>query len=100
LRRGQAVAEEDVAIGRRLAGARRASGLSQVEVGRRLGVAQSWIAKMEVGTRRLLFSEAVELATLYRVDLSEFAVDLDLVGARAVTPSEPSDLAASTKVAG
>jgi transcriptional regulator with XRE-family HTH domain len=73
LRAGQAVAEEDLAVGRRLARARHEIGLSQTDVGRRLGVAQSRIAKLEIGTRRLLFSEAVALATLYAVELGAFA---------------------------
>jgi transcriptional regulator with XRE-family HTH domain len=69
--------EEDVAVGRRLAEARHGAGLSQAEVGRRLGIPQSRIAKLEVGTRRLLWSEGVELAGLYEVKLQAFLVEVD-----------------------
>lgn len=68
--------EEDVAVGRRLAEARHGAGLSQAEVGRRLGIPQSRIAKLEIGTRRLLWSEGVELAELYDVQLQAFLVDV------------------------
>ena len=60
------------AIGTLLGDARAAAGLSQSEVAKRLGVAQSRIAKLELGTRRLLFIEAVELAEVYGVDLARF----------------------------
>ena len=60
------------AIGTLLGDARAAAGLSQSEVAKRLGVAQSRIAKLELGTRRLLFVEAVELAEVYGVDLGRF----------------------------
>jgi transcriptional regulator with XRE-family HTH domain len=76
LRGGKAIVEEDLVIGRRVAEARREAGLSQAEVARRLGLAQSRIAKIEIGSRRLLFTEAIEFATLYRVDLAAFAADL------------------------
>jgi transcriptional regulator with XRE-family HTH domain len=68
--------EEDVAVGRRLAEARHGAGLSQAEVGRRLGIPQSRIAKLEIGTRRLLWSEGVELAGLYDVQLQAFLIDI------------------------
>ena len=60
------------AIGTLLGDARAAAGLSQSEVAKRMGVAQSRIAKLELGTRRLLFIEAVELAEAYGVDLARF----------------------------
>lgn len=60
------------AIGTLLGNARAVAGLSQSEVAKRLGVAQSRIAKLELGTRRLLFVEAVELAEVYGVDLARF----------------------------
>jgi transcriptional regulator with XRE-family HTH domain len=72
VRGGMRVSEEDLAVGRRLAAARNEASLSQAEVARRLGFAQSRIAKLEIGTRRLLFSEALSLAELYDVTLSAF----------------------------
>lgn len=76
MRRGQMASEEDIAVGRRLAEARHAAGLTQAEVGRQLGIAQSRIAKLEIGTRRLLFSEALEFATLYKVKLAAFVAEV------------------------
>jgi transcriptional regulator with XRE-family HTH domain len=72
--------DEDVAVGRRLAEARLRAGLTQAEAGRRLGMAQSRIAKLEIGTRRLLWSEGVQLAQLYKVKLQAFLVDVPEVG--------------------
>ena len=60
------------AVGTLLGDARQAAGLSQSEVAKRMGVAQSRIAKLELGTRRLLFVEAVDLADLYGVELARF----------------------------
>ena len=75
MRGGLRVSDEDLAVGRCLAAARNEAGLSQVEVARRLGFAQSRIAKLEIGTRRLLFSEAIALAEMYGVSLSAFVPD-------------------------
>lgn len=72
MRGGQAISSEDLAVGARLAAARHGAGLSQAGAARELGFAQSRIAKLEIGTRRLLFSEAVALARLYRVGLDDF----------------------------
>ncbi len=70
MRGGKPVSEEDLAVGRRLAAIRSDVGLSQTEVARQLGFAQSRIAKLETGTRRLLFSDAVAITDLYGVGLS------------------------------
>ena len=60
-------------LGRRLATAREAAGLSQVQVARALGVPQSRIAKVELGLRQLQFIEGLRLANLYSMS----PVDLD-----------------------
>ena len=75
MRGGQPVSEEDLALGRRLAAIRSEVGLSQTEVARRLGFAQSRIAKLETGTRRLLFSDAIAITDLYGVGLSALLAD-------------------------
>ena len=62
-------------VGERLAEARRAAGLSQTDVGRRLGVPQSRVAKLETGDRRLQFLEAFEYADLYGVGIEAFHAD-------------------------
>lgn len=85
MRDGQPVSQEDLAVGRRLAAIRSEVGLSQAEVARRLGFAQSRIAKLETGTRRLLFSDAVAITDLYGVDLSALLEH---------PPAEPLDEAA------
>jgi Helix-turn-helix. len=63
---------EDVVVGRQLGDARLASGFSQAEVARRMGVAQSRIAKLELGHRRLLFLEALLLGEMYGVPIESF----------------------------
>ena len=63
---------EDLVVGRRLAAARAAAALSQAEAAKKLGFAQSRIAKLETGSRRLLFSEAIDLADLYGVAVASF----------------------------
>lgn len=52
-------------LGRRLAAAREAAGLSQSQAARTLGVPQSRIAKVELGIRHLQFIEGLRLADLY-----------------------------------
>ena len=47
MRGGERVSDEDLAVGRRLARARVAAGLTQTEAAKRLGFAQSRIAKLE-----------------------------------------------------
>jgi transcriptional regulator with XRE-family HTH domain len=71
VRGGETVSEHDRQVGRRLAAARAKAGLSQTEVARRMGFAQSRVAKLEIGTRRLLFSEAIGFADLYGISLGE-----------------------------
>lgn len=71
VRGGEAVTEVDRAIGRLLAQQRKKAGLTQVEVAARMGFAQSRVAKLETGARRLLFSEAVAFADLYGIRLSD-----------------------------
>lgn len=56
-----------------MAAMRREAGLSQAEAARRLGFAQSRIAKLETGTRRLLFSEAIAIVALYGTSLAGLA---------------------------
>lgn len=58
-------------VGRLLAAARIRAGLTQTETARALDVPQSRIAKLEVGLRQLLFTEAVRLSELYGIDMAE-----------------------------
>lgn len=62
-------------VGERLAAARRAAKLSQTEVGHRLDVPQSRIAKLETGDRRLQYLEAFAFAELYDVAVEAFHGD-------------------------
>lgn len=80
---GQDTAEQDQVVGLLLGDARQGAGLSQPEVARRVGTSQSRIAQLELGRRRLLFTEALVLAELYDVALT----DLDPRGRRA--PPDP-----------
>jgi transcriptional regulator with XRE-family HTH domain len=55
-------------VGRRLADARRNAGLSQAQAAKSLGLAQSAIAKVELGRRAASFVEVLALADLYGID--------------------------------
>lgn len=70
-----------VAVGRRLAAAREAAHLSQLAAGEALAIPQSQIAKLELGQRTLTFGEALDLADLYGVAVTEFDArgDLELI---------------------
>ncbi len=52
--------------------ARCASGLTQVQAAERLGKPQSFISKYERGERRLDFSEFIEIADLFGIDVIDF----------------------------
>jgi transcriptional regulator with XRE-family HTH domain len=56
----------------RLVQARKDAGLTQVEVARMLGKANSFISKCELGERRVDFVELQQLAKIYEKDLSFF----------------------------
>lgn len=60
------------AIGRRLALARTRKGMSQAAVAAHFGTVQSRVGKLEIGARRLLYSEALDFARLYGVPPSYF----------------------------
>jgi ribosome-binding protein aMBF1 (putative translation factor) len=70
-RRSPEPQEMRVAIGIRLRDARRAAGLTQQQVVDGIGRRKSWLAKLELGQRSLLFSEAVTLADAYGVGLAD-----------------------------
>lgn len=57
---------------RQLVAAREAKGLTQREVARALGVPQSWVAKIEIGERRVDVIELLAFAKLYKRSLSWF----------------------------
>ncbi|WP_427772380.1 helix-turn-helix domain-containing protein [Comamonas thiooxydans] len=52
--------------------ARKAAGLTQVEVAQRLDKPQSFVSKYEHGERRLDFTEFVELADILSIDVGRF----------------------------
>ena len=64
-------AQQARAIGARAARARTAAGLAQGDIARALGVAQSAIAKIERGERRLSFLEALDMAALCGVPVRD-----------------------------
>lgn len=65
-------AESARTVGRKLASAREAAGMSQAEAARHLGVPQSRIGKLELGLRSLMFIEGLRLARLYSVTPEAF----------------------------
>ena len=63
--------EQALELGRRLAAARAEAGYSQAAAATALGIAQSAIAKIELGLRYVSFVEALDLAALYGVTPSD-----------------------------
>jgi transcriptional regulator with XRE-family HTH domain len=59
-------------IGRLLGDARQKAGLSQSLAAERLGISQSWLARIELGQRRLSVAEAAMCASLYGVPFGQF----------------------------
>ena len=57
---------------RRLREARREAKLRQTDVAKALGVAQTFVSKVELGERRIDPTELQELAALYGKDITEF----------------------------
>lgn len=60
-----------VLLGRILGDARERAGFSQASAARALGMVQSTLAAIETGDRRLLFTDAIKVASLYRIPMSE-----------------------------
>jgi transcriptional regulator with XRE-family HTH domain len=60
----------------KLRAARKAAGLTQTEVAKRLGKPQSFVAKCESGERRVDVVELARFAKLYGRSLTHFLVDL------------------------
>lgn len=58
-----------------LVAVREHSGLTQVQIAKKLGRPQSFISKYERGERRLDFPEFVELADVLGIDISDFVND-------------------------
>lgn len=56
--------------------ARLQKGLTQVEVAQKLGVPQSWVAKVEMGERRLDVIEFSELAAVLNINMTSFFREL------------------------
>jgi transcriptional regulator with XRE-family HTH domain len=57
---------------RRLVGARKDAGLTQVQAAKRLGKAHTFISKCELGERRVDFVELQQFAKLYGKNLEFF----------------------------
>jgi len=55
--------------------ARKAAGLTQVEVAQRLDKPQSFVSKYEHGERRLDFTEFVEIADILSIDVGRFSME-------------------------
>ena len=55
--------------GRRLAALRLEAGISQAALGKAIGRPQNAIAHLENGETRLLFSQAIEIARILRIDV-------------------------------
>jgi transcriptional regulator with XRE-family HTH domain len=80
LRRERMTTEQDIAVGHAVAAARRAANLSRAGVGRILGVTPGRLATLEAGSQRLLFTDALKLAALYRVKPAAFLAGANYLG--------------------
>ncbi len=74
---GTPASREYVVLRERLIAARSESGLTQAEVGRRLGLPQSFVSKYETGERRLDMIELLRVARVLEIDPSQFINQLD-----------------------
>lgn len=61
---------------RRLKQARKAAGLRQAQVAQRLGVPQSYVAKVEGGERRLEVLEFIRLARVLEIDPAQLVAEM------------------------
>jgi transcriptional regulator with XRE-family HTH domain len=55
--------------------ARKNAGITQAELGRRLGQRQTWVSKVELGERRLDVAEWIEICKAIGVDPREELTD-------------------------
>lgn len=60
----------------RLKAARAQSGLTQIDVAKKLGTTQSFVSKVENGERRLDVVEMLRLADLYKIDTNNLLKDI------------------------
>ena len=63
--------KEYKAVLRKLKKARKKSGLTQVEIAKRLGKPQSFVSKIENGERRLDIIELKHIARLYKTSVND-----------------------------
>jgi transcriptional regulator with XRE-family HTH domain len=64
--------EKNIALFEKLKKARLESGLTQIEVSKKLKKPQSHVSKLESGERKLVAVELIELAKIYKKDLNYF----------------------------
>ena len=62
------------ALIKKLKQARLKSGLTQIEIAKKLSKPQSFISKVECGERRLDVIELKKIAALYKVDISKLLI--------------------------
>jgi transcriptional regulator with XRE-family HTH domain len=72
-------------VGRRIRGIRESRGITQVEMARALGIAQSNVSAMERGTRGMTVHQVVKLARVLKVSVDEILVGSN--GSPAVRPA-------------
>ena len=65
------------ACGKCLAKMRRAAGLTQVELARKMGVPQSFVSKVETGQRSLKLYEQFAYANAMNIDIHKFVDEIE-----------------------
>lgn len=61
----------DVAIGQRIKVRRQVAGLTQAELGRKLGISVQQVQKYETGQNRVAASRLLDIATILKISASE-----------------------------
>lgn len=76
------------ALTQALADARRACGLTQQDLAERLGRSQSFVAKIELGERRVEVVELVEIARILGVPAAHLIAPVEAVMGQQAAPSQ------------
>jgi len=82
----------------KLKAARKAAGLTQVEIAKRLGISDSFYSQLENGKRRLSLKMALDIAAILKKTPNELFLPCDLAKCQGeTTPTSTMDLDTGTE---